>query len=58
MTTDIKSLKARYLPDSEFSGYGDWLSIERNTDPPPPKNGWRLQMTGFRRLSASPFDSF
>ena len=32
MTTDIKALKARYLPYSEFSGYGE-LSIERNTDP-------------------------
>ena len=32
MTTDIKALKARYLPYSELSGYGE-LYIERNTDP-------------------------
>ena len=31
MTTDIKALKAHYLPNSEFSGYGE-LYIERNTD--------------------------
>ena len=56
MTHDIKALKARYFSYREFSGYGE-LYLHWEEHGPLPKNGWRLPIAGFRRLSAFAFDS-
>ena len=55
IVTDIKSFKGALF----FIPWVLWLrgTLHWEEHGPLPKNSWRLQMAGFRRLSAFAFDS-